>query len=267
MKDLIAKLQIDANCALGAIWMHIDAQAARIAELEAQIAAASTPVVEQKPVTNNGWLIDGSLVYKLDPTNTMNAFEINVTQAEGSRKHDGPRVELAKRILAWLTAPQPAVGADKVICANLGELLLTQAERKAADTDKLREAIFMAGIPTMAINGMNNFSSWEIECWARGALAMRVAVLELMNDTALQAPVREVPEAWISVNDRLPAIGSQVIAYRPTAESTHDDAVMLTRYSGVERISWQGISHGFECICHPSHWMPLPAAPVQEPKP
>lgn len=38
MKDLIAKLQMDANCALGAIWMHIDAQAARIAELEAQQA-------------------------------------------------------------------------------------------------------------------------------------------------------------------------------------------------------------------------------------
>lgn len=41
MKDLIAKLHLDANCALGAIWMHIDAQAARIAELEAQITAAS----------------------------------------------------------------------------------------------------------------------------------------------------------------------------------------------------------------------------------
>lgn len=42
MKDLIAKLQLDANVALGAIWMHIDAQAARIAELEAQIAAKPT---------------------------------------------------------------------------------------------------------------------------------------------------------------------------------------------------------------------------------
>lgn len=41
MKDLIAKLQLDANCALGAIWMHIEAQAARIAELEAQIAASA----------------------------------------------------------------------------------------------------------------------------------------------------------------------------------------------------------------------------------
>lgn len=47
MKDLIAKLQLDANCALGAIWMHIDAQSARIAELEAQIAAkADTDIPE-----------------------------------------------------------------------------------------------------------------------------------------------------------------------------------------------------------------------------
>lgn len=50
MKDLIAKLQLDANCALGAIWMHIDAQSARIAELEAQIAARAAPVVEQQPI-------------------------------------------------------------------------------------------------------------------------------------------------------------------------------------------------------------------------
>lgn len=41
MKDLIAKLKSDANVALGSIWMHIDAQAARIAELEAQIAASA----------------------------------------------------------------------------------------------------------------------------------------------------------------------------------------------------------------------------------
>lgn len=51
MKDLIAKLQMDANCALGAIWMHIDAQAARIAELEAQIAAkpADTDKLREAP--------------------------------------------------------------------------------------------------------------------------------------------------------------------------------------------------------------------------
>ena len=38
MKDLIAKLKSDANVAMGAIWLHIDAREARIAELEAENA-------------------------------------------------------------------------------------------------------------------------------------------------------------------------------------------------------------------------------------
>jgi len=54
-------------------------------------------------INPNGWLIDGSLVYKLDETGTMNAFEINVTQAEGTRRHDGPRVALAQGICAMLS--------------------------------------------------------------------------------------------------------------------------------------------------------------------
>ncbi len=48
MKDLIAKLQLDANCALGAIWMHMDSREAQIAKLEeenAALRAASDPAV------------------------------------------------------------------------------------------------------------------------------------------------------------------------------------------------------------------------------
>ena len=41
MKDLIAKLKSDATCAIGAIWLHIDAQAARIAELEQRLLLAA----------------------------------------------------------------------------------------------------------------------------------------------------------------------------------------------------------------------------------
>ena len=41
MKDLIAKLQMDANVAMGAIWLHIDAQTARIAELEQRLLLAA----------------------------------------------------------------------------------------------------------------------------------------------------------------------------------------------------------------------------------
>lgn len=66
---------------------------------------------------------------------------------------------------------------------------------------------------------------------------------------------------WIRVEDKLPATGEKVIVYRPTAESTQDQPVRVVRYTGHMRTSWQGVEHGFECICHPTHWMPLPAAP------
>lgn len=188
----------------------------RIAELEAQIAAASAPVVEPQPI---GYTCQ----YDLDCLANYN----NVTIFPEFDKDISP--------IALYTAPQ------------------------TADTDKLRDAIL-----ALRVDPPRHYDNAQISAFCLGAKVMSEAAADLAASTAVQAPVREVPEGWISVNDRLPAIGSQVIAYRPTAESTHDDAVMLTRYSGVERISWQGISHGFECICHPSHWMPLPVAPVQQ---
>jgi hypothetical protein len=54
----------------------------------------------------DGWLIDGSLVYKLDETGSFNTFEINVTQADGKRRQDGPRVALAQKIRAMLAGSQ-----------------------------------------------------------------------------------------------------------------------------------------------------------------
>lgn len=69
------------------------------------------------------------------------------------------------------------------------------------------------------------------------------------------------PSGWISVKDRLPEVGQGVIAYRPTAQQTSDPTVCVTFYSGREKEDWQGVKHSFDCLCHPSHWMPLPAAP------
>lgn len=57
--------------------------------------------------TSEGWLIDGSLVYKLDPTGSMNVCEINVTQADGTRRKDGPRVQLAHKIRDLLSSSDP----------------------------------------------------------------------------------------------------------------------------------------------------------------
>jgi hypothetical protein len=78
---------------------------------------------------------------------------------------------------------------------------------------------------------------------------------------ALGTAAAPVPSGWISVKDRLPEVGQGVIAYRPTAQQTSDPTVCVTFYSGREKEDWQGVKHSFDCLCHPSHWMPLPAAP------
>jgi len=79
-------------------------------------------------------------------------------------------------------------------------------------------------------------------------------------------PAPSLPDGWISVEDRLPEIGQGVIAYRPTAQQTSDPTICVTFYRGrgFEREDWQGVVHGFDCLCHPSHWMPLPAAPKND---
>lgn len=70
-------------------------------------AASLTQAATSEPVAGGGWLIDGSLVYKLDETQTANAYEVNVTQAEGRRGIEGPRVALAQKILAMLNGAAP----------------------------------------------------------------------------------------------------------------------------------------------------------------
>lgn len=143
MKDLIAKLQMDANCALGAIWMHIDAQAARIAELEAQIAAASAPAVDQHPNELRAWL---------------SKLEDEVMPLHSDAKKLFTRVRTYLQACGYFKKPLPA------------------------DTDKLREALKLA----VRQNSCDMLMTGEEIRKCEAAL----------NSTALQAPVREVPEGW-----------------------------------------------------------------------
>lgn len=89
------------------------------------------------------------------------------------------------------------------------------------------------------------------------------AELAAAHEVELRAPAAPltVPQ-WISVDEKLPKRGQMVLAYRPTAEAHHDPVIALTRYTGKMNESWEGVQHGFDCLNHPSHWMPLPAAPA-----
>lgn len=184
MKDLIAKLQMDVTCAMGAIWLHIDAQAARIAELEAQIAAASAP----------------------------------------------------------------------------------------ADTDKLREAIpegwafdmTSSGHMTVQKKGLGGYLASPDSSNIASSLLFELANDLLAASTVLQAPVHEVPDAWISVNDRLPecdmekgSFGVEVMVW----PQWDQHATLFYGCRITDKPSFY--MHGTR-IDGVEKWRPLPAAPVQQ---
>lgn len=62
---------------------------------------------------------------------------------------------------------------------------------------------------------------------------------------------------WVSVEDKLPNIGEDVIAYEPGHPNIHEDDgfvyVATLHYSGF----WESTAGGME----PSHWKPIPNNP------
>ena len=109
----------------------------------------------------------------------------------------------------------------------------------------------------------NSYSDWAdlLNAAANEIDRLSAASLSLLAGPSEQPAACE----WISVDDRLPATGQQVIAYRPTAHISNDPTLCITFHSGRMQRDWQEVEHGFDCLCHPSHWMPLPATPSAKP--
>lgn len=66
---------------------------------------------------------------------------------------------------------------------------------------------------------------------------------------------------WIKCSERLPAIGQQVVVYRPMAPESDDSPLAVDTYTGRPRTSPQGVLHGFSRWCHPTLWAPIPDLP------
>ncbi|SOY79977.1 hypothetical protein CBM2599_A120542 [Cupriavidus taiwanensis] len=69
-----------------------------------------------------------------------------------------------------------------------------------------------------------------------------------------------LPEGWISVYERLPDYGVDVLLYRPNAHESFDPVITI-------RARQEGNTLGpfeFRCVAVPTHWMPLPTPPGEQ---
>jgi hypothetical protein len=70
---------------------------------------------------------------------------------------------------------------------------------------------------------------------------------------------------WISVKDKLPELGSRVLAYGNDSDREFGiTTVDYVKYSREQSPSWAMVSSGCGCCdscLNVSHWMPLPEAP------
>jgi len=83
------------------------------------------------------------------------------------------------------------------------------------------------------------------------------------EDYATAAVLADRQARWISVDERMPEPGVEVLVYRPMAEKTGDPLLTIDSVHAGEGCTFspQDIRHRFKRWCHPTHWMPLPPAP------
>lgn len=241
MKDLIAKLQIDANCALGAIWMHIDAQAARIAELEAQIATR--------------------------PADTDNLRETYAKDAEEFGDH------LNTACWAFMeAAPNGSITADlwnnskkPIRAAILKYIELVSSTALQAPVREVPEADLWELLPNDA---------WYLDPPDGGNVSLLEQLRRMSVDAGEWRKLARVGRApkWISVADKLPEfrhecttsgceVSDSILIYGETEFGTTGCGFGHARDDGT----WQCYEAEYDqlTVSKVTHWMPLPAAPVQ----
>lgn len=78
--------------------------------------------------------------------------------------------------------------------------------------------------------------------------------------------IEDAKPKWISIKDKLPEIGEEVIVYCPKCISRKVTALMrLIRYEGATEYFWDNSYGGSNVhVMHSvTHWMPLPESPKE----
>jgi hypothetical protein len=201
----------------------------------------------------DGWLIDGSLIYRLNAEG-VNCDEINVTMANGSRAknvcHDA-----AVELLAELRA-------------DSSEVRLSAVREGTLTVDALAAAFKRAGLD---IQWVGKDVRKPMTC---GSIEL-AELLKVFNELRVDgAAVREARNEaqWISVSERLPEIPADVPSYSTYVRVLAVGAsgwvsemrYAVNSYAKTEKgraPRWEE-SDGRLAFNQPTHWMPLPASPA-----
>lgn len=235
MKDLTEQIYDELNAQVVRMLEHSLAQASRIADLERQIAEASAPAVEQQPVAR--------LTFRDLPDDP---FDIVIF--DKSRCIDGMNL---------YAAPQ------------------------AADTDKVREesqirkardlTLDYAAMHFDAKNGRMVNSAYVVEYLRELKEAPLDASVIVGTSMAGQAPVREVPEGWIPISERLPELYQTVALLNDDRWMNTGNDDFNTNWHGAGWLAefgqkfWSVIGETRSMTLDSvTHWAPLPASPVQQ---
>lgn len=254
MKDLTEQIYGELNAQVVRMMNHSLSQASRIAELEHQLQDHSAQAFSIGETYASALSRIAELEAQLEEAETL------ISQTSHGAAE---RIADLERQLAEASAPaveqQPVaqVAEDCVFLLRkqpngdrwpVGTKLYTVP--MAADAEKLREEI-------LALEPEDG-NDWGY-VYGFGAAIRAVAGILNPASMAAQAPVREVPR-WVSVNDTLPELRIDVVVYcgyMVTAQRT-DDLHDPENHKG-----WV-IDFDNGSATEITHWLPLPAAPVQQ---
>lgn len=294
MKDLIAKLQMDANCAMGAIWLHIDAREARIAELEAELAKlrAGVQVVAEPVATvikkgadrtwmseNLGKLPDGtySLYTALLPASADKLREAILAIGHVADYCDPHKqfayssgfaaaLKAAAELVASTAVQAPVrevPGWKMVPIEPTPEIVKAMAESQAVDD----EGEFPSLHDLIDFSGENKTQA-----------AIKAAYRAMISASPL--PTMPVRDSWQPI-ETAPKDGTDILICKawdasgnPMCENSHALFTQRAAWWAGENggngswIVYNSMALDPECFFEPTHWMPVPsisvaAAPVQ----
>ncbi len=122
--------------------------------------------------------------------------------------------------------------------------------------EALRKRLEKMVLDHARLHGDGPYAPKSSAAWCDAVESVALDLLAKLDTVEAREP------KWIPCSERMPEMGEMVVCFRPQAQESVDQQFAVDTYTGRIHKSPQGVEHGFDRWCHPSHWMPLPAPPT-----